>query len=206
MIRNLILISSLLIGTSLACAQSGYVGRFDIYEGFAFLDSPDIHLSERGFQLQAGMRPRRWLSLGFDYSVTDGNTTIVPSYLTTALQQQLAAELAPLAQAGVIPPGFTPSIPIHSTTQTFAAGPQLDWHRFKFVTLFIRPSIGAIRETATVNPGDPISNMIAAQLAPSGHKLDLDRLLWSRRGRDFSSYRSSGFASANGRCAQSSLQ
>jgi hypothetical protein len=84
----------------------------------------------------------------------------------------LTQDLTPLVLAGVIPPTYSPSIPIHSQTQTFAAGPLLDWHRWNAASLFIRPSIGAIREIATVHPGDPIVTAIAAQLAPGGQKLD----------------------------------
>jgi hypothetical protein len=40
------------------------------------------------------------------------------------------------------------------------------------VTLFIRPSIGAIYEKATPHATDPISQGVIAQLAPSGQKTD----------------------------------
>jgi hypothetical protein len=162
----------LIFGAAQLFGQGEYIGRFDLYSGFTYLDSPHIHLSERGYHLQAGVRARTWLSLGFDYSVSTGNTTILPSYLTTTLQNQLAAQIGQLVQAGIVPPTYSPIIPIDSNTQTFAAGPQLDWHRWRHLTLFVRPSIGAIRERATLHPGDPIVTAIASQLAPGGEKLD----------------------------------
>jgi hypothetical protein len=165
-----ILIVFLLI--SAACAAQDYVGRYDMYGGFAYLDSSNINLAQRGFHLQTGFRPRRWLSLGFDYSVSTGHSDITPSLLTTQLQQQLGAVIAGLAAAGQIPAGYSLSVPFESTTQTFAAGPQLDYHHFHKVTLFIRPSIGAIHEDATLRPADPIAAAIATQLAPSGQKTD----------------------------------
>jgi len=168
-----ILLIWLAFGASSLHGQAAYVGRFDLYGGAMFLESPDIQLSEPGAHLQAGVRARRWLSLGFDYSVSTGDTTIVPGYLTTALQSELAQQLAPLILAGIVSSNYSPSVPIHSQTQTFAAGPQLDWHRWNSVSLFIRPSIGAIRESAILHPGDPIVAAVAAVLAPTGQKLDV---------------------------------
>ncbi len=161
-----------LLVLSPANAQQKYVSRFDAFGGYAFLDSPHVGLFENGFQFQVGVRPKTWYSLGFDYSISEGSLTLTPNLLTDALQQQLAAQFQALALAGLIPPGYTLSVPTHSRTQTFAAGPQLAYRHFSHVTLFIRPSIGAIYEVATPNPGDPIATAVVAQLAPSGRKTD----------------------------------
>ncbi len=161
-----------LLAISPAYAQQKYVSRFDAFGGYAFLDSPHVGLFENGFQFQMGVRPKTWYSLGFDYSISEGTLTLTPSLLTDALQQQLATQFQALALAGQIPPGYTLSVPTHSRTQTFAAGPQLAYRHFSHVTLFIRPSIGAIYEVATPNPGDPIATAVVAQLAPSGRKTD----------------------------------
>jgi hypothetical protein len=40
------------------------------------------------------------------------------------------------------------------------------------MTLFLRPSLGAIREGATPLPGDAVAAAIVRQLAPTGHKTD----------------------------------
>jgi hypothetical protein len=162
----------LLLVISPAFGQQSYVSRFDAFGGYAFLDSPHIGLFENGFQFQAGVRPKTWYSLGFDYSISAGNLTLTQTLLTPALQQQLGAQLQALALAGLLPPGYALSVPTHSRTQTFAAGPQLAYRHFSHVTLFIRPSIGAIYEVATPNPGDPIAAAVVAQLAPSGKKTD----------------------------------
>jgi hypothetical protein len=153
-------------------AQQTNVTQFDFYSGYAFLDSPHVGLFENGAQFQFGFRPRTWVSLGFDYSVSKGTLTLTPNLLTTALQQQLGAELAALAAAGKLPPGYTLSVPASSVTQTFAAGPQFAYRRLKKVTIFLRPSIGYVREAATPKPGDPIAQGVAMQLAPSGKKID----------------------------------
>jgi hypothetical protein len=156
----------------LAVADQDYVGRYDAYVGFAYLDSPHISLTEPGVHAQAGMRLRRWVSMGFDFSDSSGDASLTPALLPTSLQQQLGAQLGQLVAAGQIPPTYTLRVPIHSDTQTYAAGPQFSYHGWKAVTPFIRPSIGAIHETATPHPGDPIATLVVQQLAPSGKKRD----------------------------------
>jgi hypothetical protein len=73
---------------------------------------------------------------------------------------------------GTLPAGYMLRLPAHSVTQTLAIGPQFSYRHFSKVTLFIRPSIGAIHETATPHPADPIAAGVAMQLAPSGQKTD----------------------------------
>lgn len=153
-------------------AQQDYVGQWDIYNGFAYFDSPDIHLNERGYHLQLGYNAKTWLAIGFDYSVVTGNLTITPDLLKPSLQAQIATSLGPLVQAGVIPPTFSPALPTGSTTETFALGPQLEYRHFRWVTLFARPSIGAIREVATLQSSNPILAGIANALAPGGKKTE----------------------------------
>ena len=154
--------------------QQTYVGRFDVYGGYAYLNSPHISLAENGFQFQAGVRVVSWLTLGFDYSRTTGDTTITPSMLTTDLQQQLGGTLQQLIQAGVIPASYTLVVPISSVTQTFAGGPQLSYHGWSHGTFFVRPALGDIHEAATAHPNaaDPVATALVAQLIPSGIKKD----------------------------------
>lgn len=152
--------------------QQAYVSRFDLYTGYAFLDSTKIGLFENGFHTQFGYRYKTWVSLGFDYSVTSGNMTLTPGLLPVALQQELGQQLAYLAAVGQLPPGYALRVPAHAVTNSFALGPQLAYRHFSHATFFIRPSIGAIREGATPHPTDPIASAIAAQLVPSGYKRD----------------------------------
>lgn len=155
-----------------ASAQQAYVGLFDLYGGFAYLNSPNINLQQRGGHLQAGINARRWLAFGFDYSRLTGHTDLAPGQLTSTLQQQLGAQIQELIAAGVIPPNYALVVPFDATTETFAAGPQIEIRHWSLVTFFVRPSIGAIHEAATLHPTDPVSTAIAAQLAPSGTKTD----------------------------------
>lgn len=86
-------------------AEQPYVTRFDAYAGYAYLNSPSVNLTENGFHFQAGVRPRTWYSVGFDYSYSTGDLTITPTMLPPALAQQLAAQWAALAAAGRFPRG-----------------------------------------------------------------------------------------------------
>jgi hypothetical protein len=156
----------------LACplfGQQAYVARYDVYGGYAFLDSPHVNLFENGFAMQAGVRPKRWLSFGFDYTRASGDLKLTPGLLVPSLQQSLAGTLQLLAAAGKIPAGYSLVVPAHSVTQTFAVGPQLAYRKMKYATLFLRPVFaGIIHENATPKPADPIASLIVAGLTQSG--------------------------------------
>jgi hypothetical protein len=113
--------------------------------------------------------------------------TLTPNLLTTSLQQELGAELEGLAAEGKLPPGYMLSVPSHSLTQTFAAGPQLAYRHFKKVTLFVRPDLGAIHEAATPKPApdDLIAQGIVKQLVPMGTKTDWTVFYGFGGGTDF---------------------
>lgn len=170
---------------NIASSQDKYVARYDAYAGFMYLDSPHINLAERGFHMQVGFRPRTWYSLGFDYSVATGHTSLTPDLLPVSLQQQLGAQFAQLAALGRLPPGYALSVPIDSTTHNFAAGPQFAYRRWPLVTLYLRPSFGAVHETATPHSTDPIAGLVIASLAPSGVKQDWTPFYGVGGGADF---------------------
>lgn len=181
------LIFALILAAASARGEQSYVPRYDMFAGYTFLDSPHISLFENGFHYQFGVRPKTWYSLGFDYSVSSGNLTLTPDLLTTALQQQLGQQIGALIQAGAIPATYTLVVPAHSLTQTLTGGPQLAYRHFSKLTLFIRPSVGAIHEVATPKPAanDPVAKAIVAQLAPSGKKTDWTTFYGFGGGADF---------------------
>lgn len=155
--------------------QQTYVTRFDVFGGYAFLDSPHVNMFENGFAIQGGARVRTWLSLGIDYTMAKGDLKLTPDLLTPALQQSLGTQLSGLVHAGIIPPTYSLAVGASSTTQTFAAGPQLAYRHFKKATFFLRPVfMGIIHEAASPKPTptDPIATAIVAGLAPSGKKTD----------------------------------
>ena len=161
-----------LLLASIALGQQDYVGRYDLYTGYMYLNNPGLNLAENGFHTQFGMNAKSWYSLGFDFSAGAGDTTLIPSMLKSSIQQEIAAGLAPYKAAGILPASYQPAVPEHSRTQTYATGPQINYRHFRSVTLFIHPDLGAIHETATPITGklDPISAALVAQLAPSGTK------------------------------------
>jgi hypothetical protein len=97
---------------------------------------------------------------------------LTPNLLPTALQQQLSGELGQMIAAHLIPASYALAVSTHSTTQTFAVGPQLAYRHFSHLTLFARPSLGAIHEVAVPHPADAVATAVAAQLAPAGKKTD----------------------------------
>ena len=173
-LRTLLIVVSvtLLLAASPVAAQQTYVSQFDAYAGYAFLDSPHISLFENGFQAQFGYRPKPWYSLGFDYSHSSGDLVLTPDLLPTALAQPILGAITQLIAAHQLPAGYALAVPAHSTSQTFAIGPQLAYRHFSHLTLFIRPSLGAIHEVAVPHPGDAFATSIANELAPSGKKTD----------------------------------
>jgi hypothetical protein len=155
-----------------AHAQQTYVSRYDVYAGFADIDSPDLGLNEQGFHLQAGINPRRWLSVGGDYSNATGSELLTTALLPTALQAQINAAQAGYIALGLLPANYHLAVPTDAATQTFAFGPQLAYRHFPKLTIFLRPSLGALRERAVPHAADPFQKVIVAQLAPAGFKLD----------------------------------
>jgi hypothetical protein len=168
----LTLIFMMFLKVSNALGEQPYVGRYDAYTGFEYLDSPRIDLVERGFESQAGIRLKDWVSAGFDYGFATGGTVLTPALVNSTVQRQLAELLAQLTSAGLVPHGYALAIPLNSQTQTFSAGTQFAYRHFKLVTLFIRPDLGAIRELATPRPRDSVASAIVSQLVPSGTKHD----------------------------------
>jgi hypothetical protein len=131
-----------------------------------------LNLAERGFHLQTGVNLRTWLSAGFDYSVVTGHNSLTANLLKTSLQQELGLQIEQLIEEGVIPAAYQLIVPTDAFSQTFALGPELTYRRLKPITLFVRPSLGAIRQKVTPHPTDPVATTIVAELVPAGSKVD----------------------------------
>lgn len=155
-----------------ASAQQTDVRQYSIYNGFSYFETADLNLAERGYHLQVGRNMRPWVALGFDYSVASGHNSLTTSVLKTSLQQELQQEIEYLISIGQLPPGYQLVVPTDAFSQTFAFGPQFEYRHYKPVTLFARPSLGAIRQRVTPHPTDPFATAVVEQLVPSGSKLD----------------------------------
>jgi len=149
-------------------AGQSYVGRYLVYTGFMFLDSPKISLFEPGLHIQTGIRWSRHISVGFDYSRGTGPTTVGLNQATTAIQNQFGPYLQELIALGALPANYVAALPFSSVTQTFAAGPEFPYRRFKRFTPYVRPSVGLINEVATAHPPDHVTQLLVNQVAPSG--------------------------------------
>lgn len=171
-LRRAVLACLILFPALAALAQQKDVERYDLYAGFAGFETPELNLAQRGFHFQAGQNLRTWLSVGFDYSEGTGHNTLTPNLLLPSLQQQLSAEVQALILEGVIPPNYQLVVPTDAFSQTFAFGPQLTYRHYTAITLFLRPSLGAIRQRVTPHPTDPVATAIVAQLVPAGSKRD----------------------------------
>lgn len=155
-----------------AGAQQPYAGRFDLYIGFTDLDTPELGLNQKGLNTQVGFNPKRWLAIGFDYSNSTGTEILTTDLLPAALQARINAAQAGYIARGLLPPTYRLAVHTDATTHTFALGPQLMSRHFQNLTLFLRPSLGALRERAVPHPGDPFATVIVGQLAPAGYKRD----------------------------------
>lgn len=176
---------ALLFVASPGFSEQNHVTRYDIFAGYTFLDSPHVSLFENGFHFQAAVRPKTWYSLGFDYSISRGNLSLTPNLLTPAVTQQLTGLFQLLGAEGLLPAGYNLVVPAHSFTQTITGGPQLAYRHFSKITLFVRPSVGAIHEVATPKDTDAIETIVVTALAPSGKKTDTTIFYGFGGGADF---------------------
>jgi opacity protein-like surface antigen len=140
-----------------ARAQQGYVPRYDLLTGYSHLSSPSVSLQQNGFNASFGANLLRWLAVGADFSVFKGDGSI------ELAKTKVASQLAPFLG------GLNPSIPFSATTYTFAAGPQFEFRKYKWVTLFARPGLGALHESASLQIPPalaPLASLVPG-LAPS---------------------------------------
>ena len=142
----------------------GYVAQYDVYAGFAYLHTPSLNLTTRGFHIQAAYNTKTWLAMGLDYSNSNGSLSLFPRYLPTSVQNDLAPFLAGLS--------YEPSVTTDVNTQTFAVGPAVVIRKIRGLGIIIHPSLGAVREEAVPYPHDLLTRVVIASLVPSGRKVD----------------------------------
>lgn len=156
--------------------QQSYVTRYDVYGGYGFLNSPAVSLFENGFAVQAGFRPKTWMSFGVDYTFATGDLKIRPDQLLPDLQTKLQSGIAAGVKAGVLPANYpygSMSVAAHSKTQTVAVGPQLAYRHFSKATLFFRPVYaGIMHEAATPQPQDAVVKALVNSLITTPTKTD----------------------------------
>ena len=177
-IRTVLFLSLLLLScgpaTQAIHAQQKEVPRYDAFAGFTSINAPALGLSQPGFHTQAGINMRPWYSVGFDFSIASGSEVLKTDLLPPSLQQTINGGILLYKAMGLLPASYVLAIPTDAFTQTYAAGPQLLYRHYDKFSLFLRPSLGALHETATPHPvaGDFYAAAVVQQLAPTGKKAD----------------------------------
>jgi dUTPase len=157
--RTLFVVFLLVLLTSLTgFSQQTDVPMFSAFGAYSYLSTPSLNLTQRGFDGDFGVNVRSWLTLGGDFSYNSGQSSLLPKDLSAANQAKLAPFLP------LLPPGYVLAVPYNSATYTYEAGPQFNYRGMKKVTLFVRPALGALHANFTAKPGDPIAQMIVADL------------------------------------------
>jgi hypothetical protein len=146
-----------LLATLTCYSQQEYVSRYDAYGSYSTLSTPSLNLIQRGFDGEFGWNARRWVALGGDFSIFTGHTDLSPKNLNSKTQAALAPYI-PL----LIAHGIPIAMPYDSTTSTYSVGPQFNMRKFKAITLFARPALGALHVSITARPNNPYMGAIAA--------------------------------------------
>jgi hypothetical protein len=141
-----------LLSTSLTCfSQQTDIRQFSAFGAFSYLSTPSLNLTQRGFDGDFGYNWKSWLTLGFDFSVNNGHSTLLPHDLNLATQAKLAPFLPIFQELGI-----PIAVPYNSSTYTYEGGPQFNYRHFKKVTLFARPALGALHADFTAKPNNPV--------------------------------------------------
>jgi hypothetical protein len=151
-------VAFLFLSSVISLSQQTEIPQFSIISGYSYLGTPSINLAQRGYNFDFAQNVRPWLSIGFDFSGFTGYSTLLPSYLNSATQVKLAQ---------ILPPGIPPSavtVPYTSSTFTYQVGPQLNYRRFKHVTLFVRPALGLLHAKIQTHPNPVAAPIVGALL------------------------------------------
>lgn len=149
-----------------AAAQQNFISQYEAYTGYTYASSPAINLVQRGFHSQVGTNVSRRLSMGIDYSIFTGHSSLTPSHLSTKEQNQLGAFAASQGIPAPVVAGL--KLPYDATTHTVAGGPQLAIRHFKRVTFLLHPGLGLIHETASAKPNDALQQGVVSYLQSTG--------------------------------------
>lgn len=149
--RILVCMVVLLLMCLSAFAQQTYVNRIGFFTGYSYLNTPSIGLGQHGFNTSGGLHLSRWMEIGGDFSMLKGDTNLGLS------QTKLGPTLAPILAAHGIPLSALANmaLPISATTYTYQIGGQINIRRWKPITPFLRPVLGAMHEMVDVKLTNP---------------------------------------------------
>lgn len=150
--KRIFVCALILLSMSLcAFAQQTYVNRVGFFTGYSFLNTSSIGLKQHGFNTSGGYHMNRWMEIGGDFSVLKGDTNLGIS------DTKLGPVLAPILAARGIPVSALAGValPINATTYTYQIGGQINIRKWRSVTPFIRPVLGAMHEMVDVKLTNP---------------------------------------------------
>lgn len=177
-----------------ASAQQTNINRYTLYTGFDYMISPARNLTQRGFDVDFGVTVRPWMALGGDFSATGDSIISGGGTINGSETVYAPLLLAAAGQPGVPPPSAV-NVPFKSTTYTFAAGPQFYLRKWQKITLFARPGLGGIHESANLTFPPGLGQLLPALGAsiPSAHQSDLTLFFGAGGGFDINISRRVGF-------------
>ncbi len=105
--------------------------------------------------------------------------------MPAATQAKVNAAQAKYIALSLLPANYHLAVPTDAGTQTFAFGPQLAYRHFAKATLFVRPSLGALRERTVPHPAAAFQKVIVAGLALAAFKHDWTCFYGIGGGADF---------------------
>lgn len=152
-----------LLLTTLTCfSQQREITQFTIIAGPSYLATPSLNLAQRGFNGDFAQNVRPWLSMGFDFSVFTGHTSLLPQYLNTATQARLGSALAPLPapMRAALGAALNAGVPTDTSTYTYQMGPQFNYRHFRKVTLFVRPALGLLHAKIQTHPSAAVTPLV----------------------------------------------
>ena len=171
-----------------AVAQQTDINRYTLYTGFDSMISPARSLTEYGFDVDFGVTVKPWVALGADFSAI-GNGIISGSGTINGSETVYAPALTAANQANPteVPPPSAVNVPFKSTTYTFAAGPQFYLRKWQKITLFARPGLGGIHESADLTFPVGLPQLLTAlQIpVPNSHQTDTTWFVGVGGGCDF---------------------
>jgi len=149
----------LFLCTALNCfSQQTDIREYSVIPMFTYFSTPSLNLTTRGFNGDLARNMRPWLSFGFDYSTSSGDSTITPGDLNSATQARLAALLPPGVPLSVV------AVPYGTSISTYQAGPQVNIRKLRKFTFGIRPALGVLHAKFQANPTPAATPLVAALL------------------------------------------
>jgi hypothetical protein len=170
-----------------AAAQQTDVNRYTLYTGFDSMISPARSLTEYGFDVDFGVTVKPWVALGADFSAL-GNGIVSGSGTINGTETIYAPTLTAAHQANpAVPVPSAVNVPFKSDSYTFAAGPQFYLRKWQKITLFARPGLGGIEESADLTFPVGLPQLLGAlQLpVPNTHQTDTTWFVGVGGGCDF---------------------